>query len=31
VAGEYDMVLIVPPRLLPVTDAAILAKITGGG
>jgi succinoglycan biosynthesis transport protein ExoP len=29
-ASQYDMVLIDTPPLLPVTDAAILTKITGG-
>ena len=29
-ASQYDMVFIDTPPLLPVTDAAILAKITGG-
>jgi succinoglycan biosynthesis transport protein ExoP len=29
-ASEYDVVLIDTPPLLPVTDAAILAKLTGG-
>ena len=29
-SSQYDIVLIDTPPLLPVTDAAILAKLTGG-